>query len=287
MKNVVKDYFVITLGCFLLAIAIECFYLPHNLVTGGFSGLAIILTRFFESRLGLEISVSVINLCLNLPLFIVTFFLLGYKMVIRSFYSTIVLSLSLSIVALFPQMNSDLFIAALFGGVFSGAGLGLVFSRFSTTGGTDLISMIINKYVSHINVSKLLFVIDSSIIVLGLFVFGAEKCMYALVAVFVCTKSIDAVLEGLSFAKVAYIITDKYEEVSDKILKELERGVTGLESIGMYTKKQRVTLMVVIATKELPKLKIITKSVDENAFIIVSEAREVFGEGFGRKEVNK
>lgn len=276
----VYDYFIIVIGCFLIGFAIEHFYLPHNMVTGGFSGLAIIITRYAESMFGLNISVSAINLWSNIPLFIITFFMFGYRMLIKSFFATIMLSVSLSIWASIPGFNTDMFISSIFGGVITGFGHGLVLSRLCTTGGTDIVAMIFNKYLEHINISKLLFIIDSAIIVLGLFVFGIEAAMYAIISVFVTTKMIDVVLEGLNFSKVAYIITDKYDEISDEIMKVLDRGVTGLESKGMYTKKQRTTLMVVVSTKELPKLKEIIKNFDEDAFMILTEAREVVGEGF-------
>ncbi len=284
IKGLLIDYIIIAFGCLLLSIGISVFYLPHNLVTGGFSGLSIMLTRYLESWFGIELSISVINLCLNLPLFIITFFLLGYKMVIRSFYATLSVTLWLYLLEYLPAIQTDLFLASVFGGVLSGVGLGLVLTRFSTTGGTDLVAMIINKYLSHINVSKLLYYIDSFIIMLGLFAFGVEKCMYALIAVFVCTKAINSVVDGFSFAKIAYIITDHYEEVSNELLTVLDRGVTGLESIGMYTKKQRVTLMIVIPIKQIPKMKELVTRIDPNAFIILTDAREVHGEGFSHSK---
>lgn len=280
IRKLIEDYIVITVGCFLLAIAIELFYLPHNLVTGGFSGLGIIIARVSENVLGTQIPVSVSNLALNLPLFIATFFILGFSMVVRSLYATVALSVSLAIATYLPPIHTDLFLAAVFGGVIAGVGIGLVIVRFGTTGGTELIALIIQKYLPHFNVSKLIFIIDCAIILVGLFAFGAENCMYAIISVFVCAKLIDMVVEGVSFAKVVYIITDEYEDVSSQILTILDRGVTGLESVGMYTGKQRVTLMTVIPVKEIPKLKEIVMSVDEKAFLILSEAREVHGEGF-------
>ncbi len=284
VKNQIKDYFVIFIGCILLGIAIQKFYLPHNLVTGGFSGISIILTRMLENRFDIHISVAVLNLCLNVPLFIVTFFLLGYRMVIRSFFATISLTVTLSVLAMLPTFDTDLILASLFGGVFSGLGLGLVISKFSTTGGTDLVSMIIKKYLKHFDVSRLLFMIDSTIIICGLFAFGIENCMYAIISVYVCAKVIDGVLEGLNFAKIAYIITEKHNEISNEIFDKIDRGVTGLESIGMYTKNKKVTLMAVISIKEIPALKQLVKEIDPKAFIIFSDAREVFGEGFGKIE---
>lgn len=280
IKKTVTDYVIITFGCLLLAIGIDKFYLPHNLVTGGFSGLSIIIVHLLSSTMGIEAPLAIVNFTLNFPLFVIAFFVLGYKVVLRSFYSTMILSFLLFLTSFTPDIPSDLIIASIFGAVFSGLGLGLVFSRQSTTGGTDLVCTIINKFLKHSNISKQLFVIDSGIIVLGLFIFGIEKCMYAIISVYICTKIINTVLEGIGFAKVVYIITDKSAEVSTEILKVLDRGVTGLESVGMYTEKQRLTLMTVIPPKDIPKLKEITKEIDENAFIIISDAREVFGEGF-------
>ncbi len=280
IKKTIYDYVIIFVGCLLVSIPLQLLYLPHNMVTGGFSGLSIILTRYAEMAFGLNIPIYIINLILNVPLLIITLMLLGYKVLIKSFFATISISLQLYVLAFFQPVDVDIFIASIFGGVITGIGLGLVFSRLATTAGTDLVAMIFNKYFKQFNISLLLFFIDSGIILLGLFVFGIEPAMYAIVAVFVTSKLIDVVVEGPNFSKVAYIITDRYEELSQKIMDEMERGVTGLESHGMYTKKQRVTLMVVVPTKELPKLKDITDSIDPNAFMILSEAREVLGEGF-------
>lgn len=279
-KNVLYDYLIMTVGAFLLAFAIQMFYLPQNLVTGGFSGLSIIITRYVESIFGISIPISLINLSLDIPLLIVTFFLLGFSMVIRTFYSTLAVSFFLQVCTFFPSFNNDMFISAVFGGVCAGVGIGLVISKQSTTGGTDLISMIVNNYNKHINISKIMFCIDSCIIMLGIFAFGFERGMYAIISVYICTKFIDTVIEGVNFSKVAYIITDKYDEVSDKILTDLDRGVTAINAKGMYTKQDRVMLMVVVNTKQLPILKSIAKTIDPNSFIIVSEAREALGEGF-------
>lgn len=279
-KKIITDYLIITIGCFILALGIDKFYAPHNLVTGGFSGLSIIISYYSTTLFGVSIPISLINLFLNLPVFIIAFFVLGFNMVFRSFYSTIMVTVGLFVMTLFPTIETDIFISAVFGAVFAGIGLGLVFSRQSTTGGTDLVCTIINKFLKQKNISKLLFILDSSIILLGLFAFGIENCMYAIISVFVCTKVINIILEGIGFAEIVYIITDKSDEVSAKIFEVLDKGVTGIESRGMYTGTQRVTLMTVMPSKSIPKLKEITKEIDKNAFIIVSEAREVFGEGF-------
>lgn len=279
-KKVLYDYTIITFGCFLLAFAIDTFFLPQNLVTGGFSGLSIIITRYAESLFNIQIPISLINLMLNIPLFMITFFLLGFNIVIRSFYSTLAVSFFLQVCTMLPSFQNDIFISAVVGGVCAGTGLGLVISRQSTTGGTDLVTMIIKNYNKHLNVAKMMFAIDSGIIVLGIFAFGFESGMYAIISVYISSKMINTVVEGVGFSKVAYIITDKYEEVSDKILNELGRGVTGVYAKGMYTNQDRVMLMVVVETKQLPVLKSIAKQIDSNSFVIVSEAKETLGEGF-------
>lgn len=280
-KFKLKEYALITLGCFVLALGINVFYFPSNLVTGGFTGLGIIVSNVFMTLFSVNVPLWSINLFLNIPVFIIAYFVLGPKIIGRSFFATIMLSLALYLTEYIHIGGLDLFLSAVFGGLLTGIGLGFVFRCFATTGGTDMVSAIIQKkFLKHMNISKILLCIDTLIVVLGLFIFGMEETMYAIIAIFISTKAIDTVLEGFGFAKAVFIISERFDEISNKINKDLQRGSTGLYSRGMFYHNDKVTLLTVVSKKELTKLKGMVKSIDEKAFLIVADVREVLGEGF-------
>ncbi len=281
MNRTMKEFVLILLGCLAMAFAINMFYLPHTMVTGGFTGLAIIVTIYVEHLFGIHIPIWLLNILFNVPLFIVTYKLLGKGYVIKSLFATLMLSFCLFLTEFIPVFETELIIASIFGGVFSGLGLGVIFRCYATTGGTDLVATLISRFMlKHVNIAKILFVIDTAILLFGLFAFGPTVSMYAILAVFITTKAMDGVLEGVGFSKVVYIITSKHNEVSKRIMTDMERGVTGIVSKGMYSDEDKITLMIVISKKEVVKLKEITKDIDKKAFIIVSDVKEVLGEGF-------
>lgn len=180
-------------------------------------------------------------------------------------------------------VKQDYLMAALVGGLLNGTGIGLVFSQGASTGGSDLLSVLTAKILPGLSASERLILIDTLIVAAGVFIFGLEIGLYAVVAVFVTGKVSDAILDGLKFAKIAYIISDHPEEISEHILRELGRGLTGLEGQGMYSEKHKMVLMCVVSKKEAVLLKDIVKNADNEAFLILSEAKEVLGEGFWRE----
>lgn len=274
------EYLMIIAGTGILAFGIACFYDPIGLVTGGFSGLAIVVKSVTEHLILGGIPLWVTNMALNIPMFILAYFLKGKKFIGKSFFGAMMLSVWLAIL---PQVNlagDDILLSAVFGGVFSGAGLGLVFRTGTTTGGTDLVSALIQLKVRHISIVQILQIIDALVILLGMFVFGIRPTMYAIIAVVVTTKISDIVLEGTNYSKAAYIITNEYEKISKRIITELDRGVTGLHAKGMYTNEEKCMLYCIVSQKEIVLLKDIVNEIDPKAFVIVSEVREVLGEGF-------
>lgn len=276
-----KKYILITIGCFLLAIGINIFYFPSSLVTGGFTGIGIIAIDVFKKYFNISLTLWQINIVLNIPTFIIAYFVLGIKFIARSIFATIMLIFALFVMEHFSIDGLDLFLSAVFGGLFSGIGLGIVFRNLATTGGTDLVSAIIQKkFLRHQNISKILLCIDIVIISLGMFTFGMETAMYSIIAIVICTKVIDIVLEGLGFAKAVLIISKEFEQISSIINKELDRGTTGLYSKGMFHNEDKMTLLTVVSKKELIRLKEMVKTIDDRAFIIVADVREVLGEGF-------
>lgn len=274
------EYLIIVVGTGILAFGIACFYDPIGLVTGGFTGLAIVIKSVTEGLVEGGIPLWLTNLALNIPMFILAYFLKGTKFIGKSFFGAMMLSAWLAVI---PQLNlagEDYLLSAVFGGVFSGLGMGLVFRTGTTTGGTDLVSALIQLKVRHVSIVQILQIIDAFVIILGMFVFGLQPTMYAIIAVVVTTKVSDLVLEGINYAKSVYIITNEYDLVAQRIMKELDRGVTGLHAKGMYTGDEKCVLYCVVSPKEIVALKDIVNEVDPDSFVIVSEAREVLGEGF-------
>jgi len=271
------DFAVITLGTFITAIGIALFIAPNKIAAGGVSGISIILHYLFHFPIGLTM------LIINIFLFILAFILLGSEFGIKSIYATIMLSVFVDLLDyLIPSSFhiNDLVIAVAFGDILTGAGIALVMSRRSSTGGTDIIAMIAKKY-SNIDVGKALLAVDFIITLFAGIFFGKIIGMYSLLAVIINTNTIDYVLEGITTSFQALIITTQSEKIKNRILNELNRGVTMLKAIGGYTGEERLALLVVLRSpREMVKLKDIVKEEDPRAFVTITHAREVLGKGF-------
>lgn len=274
------DYVLLLLGTCLMGIAINGMLEPSGLVTGGFSGVAIVIKAVSEVWIPGGIPLWLSSIALNIPLFIVGIRIQGFQNFKKTLFGTLVLSLWLFVIPSGWLVLDDLLLAALFGGVILGCGIGLVFIGHGTTGGTDLIAALIWRHMRHYTIAQIMQVIDGVIVLLGAWIFGVQKALYAVIAILAVTKVSDMLMEGLHFSKVAYIITNKPKELADCLMEKLNRGVTGIASKGMYTGEERTMLYCVVGKKELVELKDIVLSLDERAFVIVSDAREVVGEGF-------
>lgn len=288
MKNTTNNkwwmtYLLLTAGTFFMAVGINVIYEPLSMVTGGFSGIGILVKKLTQTARWSGIPVGMTTLLLNIPLFIRGYCQKGKAFVKKTVYAASCFSFFLLIVPTFDVVKQDYLMAALVGGLLNGTGIGLVFSQGASTGGSDLLSVLTAKILPGLSASERLILIDTLIVAAGVFIFGLEIGLYAVVAVFVTGKVSDAILDGLKFAKIAYIISDHPEEISEHILRELGRGLTGLEGQGMYSEKHKMVLMCVVSKKEAVLLKDIVKSADNEAFLILSEAKEVLGEGFWRE----
>ena len=279
-RSAVVDYLFIIVGTGLLGFAIQCLFDPINLVTGGFTGLSIIVKELTGGIIEGGIPLWFTNLVLNVPVFLIGWKLKGRRFIWRTLCGTLLLSGWLYILPTIDLTQGDYILAGVFGGCIGGAGMGLVLLARATTGGTDMVATLIQHFLKQYSVVKIMQILDAAIVLVGLYVFGIRAAMYAIVAIFITTKVSDALMEGFKFSKAAFIITDKYELVAKKILEELDRGVTGLYAKGMYTGDDKVVLYCVVSPKEIVEVKEIVARVDSNAFVIVSDAREVLGEGF-------
>lgn len=279
-KPVFIKYAYIIAGTAALSFAIKCIYAPNGLVVGGFSGLSIIIEKLTGGFISGGIPLWITNIVLNVPVFIAALKAKGKSFIGKTLFATLMLSFWLAILPEFYFIKGNILLAALYGGVVQGVGMGLIFSTNATTGGTDMVGAVIQKYMQHFSVAKIMMVIDAFIVIVGGYVFGLEKALYAIITIVVVNRIVDTIIEGIKFAKVAYIITDKYEQVSQAVLHEVGRGITGIQAKGMYTGAERCVLFCVVTKKELVFLKELVGKIDENAFIIVSDAREVMGQGF-------
>ena len=273
-KSPFRDYILILIGASIMGFAIKNIYDPIGLVTGGASGVAIILKKQFGVPLWLT------NTAINIPLFAAAAKLKGWSFIKRTLLATVTLSVSLYVIPEMPFLMDDLFLTALFGGLITGAGAGIEFACQATTGGTDMLAAIIRRWLPHYTLAQILQVLDAAIVLIGAGIFGVTYALYALIAIYAVSKVSDGIIEGMKYSKVAYIISDKSEEIAAAILKELERGVTALDARGMYSGNRKDVLFCVVSRKEIAQLKELVVGHDAQAFVIVSDAREVLGEGF-------
>ena len=269
-----KEILGTILGSAIMAMGVSLFLLPNKLSTGVFSGLATITYYFFNVPIGLA------TIILNLPLFIIALYKLGIKFIGKSIIGTVSLSIFIDLFDKIPALTNDRFLGCIYGGIIVGVGTALILKVGASTGGTDLISNIAKGYKPNIKMGTVIIWIDSAIIAINAIAFGeVEIGLYSAIAIFLLGKMLDIVFEGINFTKLIIIISEKSEEISNKI-QDMERGVTGLYGKGMYTENEKLVLVCVCPRKDVGKVRQIAKEIDENSFIIISNAREVYGEGF-------
>lgn len=275
VRNSILEYLYVIAGAAVVALGFNLFLLPNQVASGGVSGISTILNGLFGWNPGL------VQYAFNIPLFLSGVVLLGKKFGFKSFIGTLTLPFVVLLTDSWEPWTNNPLLGALFGGIVVGLGIGLVFKGNASTGGTDLLAQIITKYTGLTLGTSVLF-IDGLIATTAAIVFDLEKGLYALIGLYVTTKTIDIIQLGFSQSKMVYIITLKQDEVRDAIYAEINRGVTKLPAIGGYTGQERPVLMVVVYQTEFTKLKQLIKTVDPAAFVIVSDAYEVLGEGFKR-----
>lgn len=271
----VLEYIYIIVGAAIIAVGFNVFLLPNEVASGGVSGISTILKGVFNWNPG------IVQYAFNIPLFITGVIFLGKQFGARSLVGTLTLPLFVLLTASWEPATLNPLLGALFGGISVGVGLGIVFRGRASTGGTDLAAQIITKY-SGLTLGTSVMLIDGLIVLSAALVFDVEKGLYALIGLFVTTKTIDIIQLGFSQSKMVYIITNKQEEIRDAIYTEVNRGVTKLSAVGGYTEQERPILLVVVYQTEFSKLKQVIKTVDPSAFVIVTDSYEVLGEGFKR-----
>lgn len=271
---------VITAGTGLLAFAIKCIFDQVGLVTGGFTGIAILIKALTEIFYKGGIPLWFANLALNVPFFVLAYKIKGKRFIGKTVYATVMLSAWLYLIPEIDFASGDYILASIFGGVLAGIAMGMILWANATTGGTEMVAVLLQCRLKHYSVAQIMQVLDGMIVLAGLYVFGMHPSMYAIVAIFITSKVTDTILEGMKFSKAAYIITDHYDQIAKRVMEELNRGVTGLAAQGMYSGEQKCVLYCVVSKKEIVLLKELVDQIDKNAFVVVGDVREVHGEGF-------
>jgi len=278
MKDLqLKNIFFILLGSAIYSFGFVHFNIQNELGEGGFAGITLILYFLWNW------DPALMNLLLNIPLFFIGWKLLGRKVFLYTIIGTVAVSVFLKIFLVYEvqiPLRDDLFLAALFAGVFVGMGLGIIFRYGGTTGGVDIIARLVQKYLGW-SMGKTMFLFDALVIMLSWLTFlDYRSMMYTLVAVFVGARVIDFVQEGAYSGRGALIISNSQEEIASRIAIEMDRGITILRGYGHFTKEEREVLYCVVARNELVRLKNIVNSVDPHAFVSLIEVHDVMGEGF-------
>lgn len=276
IKQLLLDAFVILIGNALCAMGLSMFTVPNDIAPGGLSGLATAISHLSN------LPVGALTLILNIPLIIIALIKLGRRFLIRTIISTVMLSVFIDLAAfLLPSYTNDVLLSSLIGGVAMGIGIGIQLSRGISTGGTDLISIMIQRGLSDISLGKTLLFIDGMVVLFAAFVFGnLEVILYSAVTIYVQSKAIDAVQAGLDYAKLIYIITDKSDEILSVLAGEMNRGVTILPAKGGYSRDNKTVLMTAARRRDVGATLRAVKEIDKKAFIILTNATEVHGEGF-------
>jgi len=280
--NTFKEAFLLALGCFLIAIALNLFFDPFNIAPGGISGLSIVISSVTN------LSLSFLSLLFNIPLFLIACKILNKNDIIKTLAGVTLLTLCLKLTSSLSNLTvtNDLLLATISGSVLLGVGLGIIFRINGTTGGTDLIGLLINKFLPFISSAVLMGIADFIVVVLsGIISKEIEIALYSALSVYLIVKVTDFIVIGFNYSKSFMIISDNTVEISNAIINNLGRGATLLKATGAYTNNEKNVVLVVISKRQVVTLKKLIKSIDPNAFIIVSDVHEALGEGFASNEV--
>ena len=276
IKNQIWDYAFFILGSFVYAAAINIFIIPGNMVLGGVVGISTILNRLIPVPVGL------LTLLFNIPLFIFAYKELGGNYLKKIAIATVISNIFIDVLApVLPQFSGDLFLSALYGGVLSGAGMGIIMLRGGTTGGIDIVATIVNKRFPSFSIGKIILFIDIFVVVLsGTISNDPPSMLYSLIVIYCSSKAIDTVLYGLVKNSLIFIVTTKPDEIFEEISKKVGRGMTRIEATGSYTKENKTVLICAARRNEILKIKQISANVDPKSFLILGEASDIVGEGF-------
>ena len=283
-----RDYFWVLTGTLLMALSANLCFTPAKMVPGGFTGLAIIIKyatapimpAWMPAEFSDGLPTWLSNAMLNVPLILAAIYVRGWKFMRRTFAASIIFSLWLLVVPEYALMGDDLFLTTIVGGALMGAGLGFVFLGKATTGGTDTLGALIQRAFPHMSTAKLMQLWDAAVILLSVWIFGVQISMYAVISVVLSSRIADGITSGFRNAYSAFIISPRHQEIANRIMHELNRGATRLSGTGMYTGKDRPVLLVAVSKKQAVILRELVAEIDPDAFMILTDAQEIRGEGF-------
>lgn len=277
-KKIIK----IIAGAAVMGFALELFLVPSQIAAGGVGGLATVVYHLTG------LPVSLLIFLINIPIFIIGAMNFKMKFLYVSLIGTISLSASSAVFAFLPPITNDIVLAAVFGGAVFGFGLGMVILAGGTTGGTDILALVLRRRLPRFSVGQFFLLIDGLVIALAGLAFRRwDTILYSALTLLISTFVVDTMLDGVDFAKLVYIISDKHKAISEEIYKQVSRGVTGLSAVSYYTGAEKRVLLCVTRKYELPRLKAVIHKVDPNAFLIVSDAKEVHGRGFNETNLHQ
>ncbi len=272
------DFLFILAGSVIYALSVNAFTSPNHIAPGGVTGLSTLINFVFGTPIGL------MAFLINIPIILWAILEIGYKLVVKTMVTIVISSLLIDVFSYFiPAYQGDMLLVALFAGICEGVGLSLTFIRGATTGGTDMLARLLGRRLPHLSMGKLMLAIDGVIVVISAFVYGSiENAMYACIVIFVSTKLIDAILYGTDSGtgKLFFVMSPKVRSMGDRIIKELDRTVTYLDSHGGYTKEPGETMICAVRRFEVYQIQTIIREEDRDAFVIVGDAGEITGEGF-------
>jgi uncharacterized membrane-anchored protein YitT (DUF2179 family) len=276
LRSNIVSYLGIALGSVIMAFSIILFIKSNNIVPGGVMGIANIINYTTGFPVGLT------TLCFSIPIFFIGVFTLGKDVGIKTIYCNIVYSVIVDILDnTMTALTGDLFLATIFGGALMGTGVAIILGFGATFGGTDLIGRIVHRYVPAIPTQWIMFGFDFLVILVGAIVFGPELALFSIVTIFVSTKLVDVIQEGVNFGKAFFIISEKSEEIAAAIITDVDRGVTSIYGKGMYTKQDKDVLYCIVGRRQVVYVKNKILDIDPKAFITIGDVREVVGRGFG------
>lgn len=272
-RQILRDYAALILGALVTAFSFTSFFIPYDVAPGGVTGIATVLASM------LPLGVGLLSFLINLPLFLMGVRSVGWRFALRSFVAMMLLSLFIDLLPA-VDLTEDIMLATVFGGVVLGVGLGIVVRAGATTGGTDMAAKLVHGALPFLSIPSILLCIDAVVVIVAALRFGLKAGFYALIALYISTKAMDAVIKGFNTAMQFLIISNRQEEIVRRIHAELERGCTQLEARGTYSGQSIGTLLCVVSRMEAARLKKIVHEVDPFAFITVSDVSEALGEGF-------
>ena len=284
VRTFILDYLIIILGCFVYAISVALFSSPNDIAPGGVVGISILINHLLPM-----LPIGVLSLVLNIPLFIWGGIEIGWKYLSRSLSATVISSLMIDafelefVKNLVKPYTGNPILVCIFGGILCGAGMSLIFNRGGSTGGTDIVSRIMHKRKPHVSLGKFMLVCDAVVVAASVAVYGnIENALYAIVFIFASSKIVDVIVYGFARnnGKLLFIVTAHYDEVTELILKEIDRGVTLLNAQGGYNKDDKKVILCAVRPNQVHQTTVLVHSIDPSAFVIVTTAGTISGEGF-------